>query len=308
MLKVKRILYPTDFWNCSEQALDLALFFVKKFDAELFMLHVVVLHQDELCGPDQKFPAADEIAEHLSDLAHSKLGQLAEPRSEQGMVIHQVKERGLSAAETILEYAGNIQADVIVMGTHGRRGAGRLFLGSVAEEVVRGSECPVLTRRETTDAPSLDPIGRILVPVDFSEQSMAGVQFAKEVASISGARLQMLHVIELKTLPSFYGETTVTEIAERMEERSISELSRLVGAAPGPSVPYECHVERGNTPNVIAQFADEKNSDLIVMPTHGLTGIKRMILGSTAERVVRLASCPVFTLKSFGKSLVALDS
>jgi nucleotide-binding universal stress UspA family protein len=307
MLKVNRILFPTDFSNCADQALDLALFLTKKFDAELFLLHAVVLHQDAMTGPDGNFPIAEKISQHLSDMARSKLGRLAGPPRDQGMRIHQVEERGFSAAEVILQHAEKIDADLIVMGTHGRRGPGRLFLGSVAEEVVRGSECPVLTQRERKRAPGLDPIRKILVPVDFSEQSMAGLQFAMEFAAIGRAIVQLLHVIEIKALPPFYGAATVAEVSERMEKYSIEELGRLVGKVPGTKAPYECHVELGNTPHVIAQFAKEKGSDLVVIPTHGLTGLKRMILGSTAERVVRLASCPVFTLKSFGKSLIMQD-
>lgn len=308
MLNVKRILYPTDFSSCAEQALDLALFMVKKFNAELFMLHAVVLHQEAMAGENGNFPVADQISQHLSNLAQSKLGLLAGPPRDQGIRIHQVEERGFAAAEVILKHAETIEADLIVMGTHGRRGPGRLFLGSVAAEVVRGSVCPVLTQREKKKGPSLDPMRRILVPVDFSEQSMAGLQFAMELASIGGARLQLLHVIETKALPPFYGASTMAEVSDRMERCSIEELVRLVGKISGPTAPYECHVELGNTPHVIAQFAKEKGSDLVVIPTHGLTGIKRMILGSTAEQVVRLASCPVLTLKSYGKSLISTSA
>lgn len=303
-MNIQKVLYPTDFSECSEQALDHALFLARELGAELHMLHAVVLHADDPHDPKVHFSEFSDLLQRLSDVASSELARLAEHPRGDGLTIHQIEKRGYSAASVILEHAEEIEADIIVMGTHGRRGPGHFFLGSVAEHVVRYATCPVLTLRQQKQPRALEAIRNILVPVDFSDHSKEGLETAKELALLCHAKLQLVHVIEVRKLPPFYGPLDVEDVIENRKRSSAASLQKLADREIGTTVATDLHVLQGPTAaHTITDFAAENDSDLIVIPTHGLTGIERILLGSVAERVIRLAKCPVFTVKPFGTSL-----
>ena len=301
-MKVETILYPTDFSRCSKQALDHALFLATEFDADLHMLHAVVLHGDDPGDPERRFPGLAEIEERLSGLARSELTQLAaEPRKE-GLTIYEKEERGFSAPEVILDYAQGCDADLIVMGTHGRRGPGRFLMGSVAERVVRSAACPVLTLREQKEYRSPGAIRSVLVPVDFSDHSTAGIQTAREFAARCDARVDLVHVVELAAHPTFYPTTALVRAADSLKGQAAEALTDLANDTAGPAVEVDTWVLEGRAADSLLAFSKEKKSDLIVIPTHGLGGVEHMLVGSTTTRVLRRAGCPVLTLKPFGRS------
>src|SRR5690606_34769986 len=130
-------------------------------------------------------------------------GPVAPPTDEQeqggelarDVVVKRAVVRDVAAAPAILQYARDQEMDLVVMGTHGRRGLRRLFLGSVAEEVVRLSVCPVLTVH-AGPIRSEALFGDILVPIDFSPHSKAALRAAASLAPELGASLDLLHVVE----------------------------------------------------------------------------------------------------------------
>lgn len=304
MIRVERILFPTDFSKCSRAALGHALFLAKELDAELHMLHAVILHQDDPSNPALHFPDKTEFLHGLFEVADNELSELATHAEPHALDVAMERRNGYSAAEVILEYADEIKADLIVMGTHGHRGPARLFLGSVAAELVRVAPCPVLTIREGEEAGDARAFENILAPVDFSDHSEEAVKIAKALAARFGAKLQLLHVINSQTLPAVYGAATVLEVTERMNSRSLAALRELGEASGMPDVPVEATVLAGPPDLEIANFASEHECDLIVLPTHGRTGLGRLLLGSTAERTVRTAPCPVLVTRPFGTSLL----
>jgi nucleotide-binding universal stress UspA family protein len=298
MLDIRRILFPTDFSNCAQNALSLAVTFAAVHEAELHMLHVLVLHTLEPEDPSLPFPGEDLAREQLARSGAS---------TGRSRVLHTVK-RGISTAPVLLDHAAEHEIDLIVMGTHGRRGFRRLLLGSVTEEVVRMAPCAVLAVRaekgcEPTDEPS---IARILVPIDFSPHAKLAIEYAHQIADIFDAQVDLLHVIELPTYPDFYVpvSTSALNVAD-LREQAARRLERLVvegfGESPGRTV--ETHVVAGRTTPEIVGFAEETECDLIVIPSHGLSGLERVLLGSVAEGVVRRAPCSVLTAKPYGKRL-----
>jgi nucleotide-binding universal stress UspA family protein len=216
------------------------------------------------------------------------------------------QERGISPADSILDYAGRNDIDLVVMGTHGRRGARRFLLGSIAEKVVKLARCPVLTVRDPGDQPPEHELSRILVPLDFSKHSSNALHHARELAAEEGASIQLLHIVEEPPLPYFYGPGSVPASSGRagIRARARAEMRRLVRNAPGPEADMEIHVMRGSSALDIARFARENRSDLVVIATHGLSSLWQYVMGSVAECVVRTAPCPVLTVKAYGKSLV----
>lgn len=180
------------------------------------------------------------------------------------------------------------------------------MLGSVTEEVVRRAPCPVLTVRERKTPGAVEGFGTILAPVDFSEHSELALRHAVGLSQEFGAEMHLLHVIEEITYPDFYypapvtGEQMATEIEHRVNERLEQAVGRIAEAGVSASV----HVTQGRPAPGIAEFADNHGADLIVVGTHGLTGVKRALLGSVAEGVVRRSVSPVLTVKTGGRSLV----
>lgn len=140
MISLRRILSPTDFSAGSRRAAEYAGFLARRLGAELHLLHAVLVGQERAADGDE----AASVEQLLERQAESLRSELGAPTIE----LRQVARRGYSAGVVILEYAVEMEAELIVLGTHGRRGAQRLLLGSVAEEVVRYANCPVLTVRE----------------------------------------------------------------------------------------------------------------------------------------------------------------
>ncbi|NHZ73783.1 MAG: universal stress protein [Nitrospirae bacterium] len=307
MMRIRRILFPTDFSNTAKQALTHALFLAEQFEAELHMLHAVILHESDPRDPDRHFPEPSDILNRLVEIADSEMAEIMRQHESRTFTIREAKVRGYSAGEVILEYAKEHDIDLVVMGTHGRRGPARLFLGSVAEEVVRHASCPVLTLREAESPRTIEAMEKILVPVDFSPYSEEALSYAKELATLYGAGLQLLHTIEEPAYPYFYNPGVTFSPIEHLEALRVKAeeaMDKLLAETKGPEVPAERFVATGRPSSEIAGFAEEHGSDMVVIATHGLTGLERLLVGSTAEHVVRLAPCPVFTVKSFGKSLI----
>ena len=307
MLDVKNILYPTDFSATAKQALNHALFLAEQFEVELHMLHAVILHEHDPRAPERRFPEPSDILHNLFEIADSEMAQIIEANRAKTFTLKEAKVKGFSAGQVILDYTREHDIDLVVMGTHGRRGPARMFLGSVAEEVVRQAECPVLTLRDRDQAVTGEAMERILVPVDFSQHSRAALSYAREIAAVYGGRLQLVHTIEEPVYPYFYAPAGGFSVAQQLEELRVKTdeaLDKLWSESSGPEVPYDKAVLTGRPALEITRFAEEQDSDMIVIATHGLTGLERLLVGSTAEQVVRLAPCPVFTVKSFGKSLI----
>ena len=302
-MKVQRILYPTDFSDCSAQALDHALFLARRYDAELHMLNAVILHADDPYNPELHFPDGGELIERMVAVSSEKIAQLAAQHGET-LRIKEVQVRGYAAGPLIVEYAEDNDIDMIVMGTHGRRGPARFFLGSVATEVVRHSPCPVLTLKQSDAPAEVENVERVLVPVDFSKHSFAALAYAKDLASRYEAAVQLLHVVEIQTYPTLYGPAATVFDVNEIKRVSFEALDRAFAGTPGPAVPYDKYVISGRVASEIANFTEEYDSDLVVISTHGLSGLERVLTGSTTEQVVRLVDCPVFTVKAFGKPLL----
>jgi len=313
MIQLKNILFPTDFSRCANQALDHAVFIAKKYHANIHKLHAIVLHDHfpflsnlDYQKDDLLIQYDDNVKKRIAKLAKGKMKVDWETRRNIGINITMEQQHGNSPSEVILDYAKEKDIDLIVMGTHGRRGMGHLVLGSEAESVVRLSSCPVLTIREHEKPIDMKKIDKILVPIDFSEHSKQVLSHAKEIAYVYGAKLQLLHVFELKAHP-FYIEMShvpTFDYIPEIENKCKEQLECLYNEAPGPDVEVEYLTVQGHPVSEIIKYVKGENPDLIVIATHGLTGIKYFLLGSVAEKVVQLAPCPVLTIKPFGKSLI----
>jgi nucleotide-binding universal stress UspA family protein len=136
---------------------------------------------------------------------------------------------------------------------------------------------------------------RVLFPVDFSKHNRAALDFAASLARDAGARLVLVHVKETPVEVSAGGGLAVAELGPDLATVK-AELNDI--APSDPAVPCERHVLIGSPAAEIVRFAKQDKCDLIVMSTHGRTGLLHLLMGSVAERVVRRAPCPVMTIRT----------
>ncbi len=308
MLQLKKILVPRDFSPSGEEALQYALDLARRVGAEVRLLFVEVLHEDAP-DPTATHPSYRRILRErlLEDIKPELVEET--PDSEE-VQIKPALVSDIAPAPAIVSYAKRCDIDLIVMGTHGRRGVRRLLLGSTAEEVVRTAPCPVFTvRSQDPSAVAPKEIASILVPLDFSRHSQTALCHAKELAAVYDARLDLLHVVEdwLWLYPAFYTDVmNSVGIDPDLEEKAAEELKQFYHETEGPGPAVDFHVRKGHAAHEIIRFAEEHRSELVVMSTHGLRGLDHFLLGSIAEKVVRRSPAPVFTVKAFGKALVPL--
>ncbi|MFB6230373.1 MAG: universal stress protein [Salinibacter sp.] len=303
MLTIQRILFTTDLSEGARRAFPQAVHLADRHDAGLHVLNVTNPRRHDGSETTASFPVSlDTLADWFATSAREEnCPDLAT------MSITQKQVESESPPERIIDYVGDEGIDLVVMGTHGRRGVNRMLFGSVTEEVLRRAPCPLLTVQTGADMPSAHTAQRILVPVDFSEASETALRHAAEIASTYGAELDLLHVVEEMVYPSNYGlepsNFPAKDILGRVE-KSLDDLVR-------EDVGYE-HASVGATvghpPTAILDHMEENETDLVVIATQGRTGLERVLVGSVAERVIRQSPAPVFALKPDQKFLLPTPS
>ncbi|MGD8387155.1 MAG: universal stress protein [Desulfobacteraceae bacterium] len=145
------------------------------------------------------------------------------------------------------------------------------------------------------------PFRRILAPTDFSEPSLSGLRAAGELARENDADLLLIHVVAPvrsipPTGPPVHSGFEMSSVMEELEEAALESLDGMVEERTREGIRARGQVVQGNPAEEIAAAAERENADVIVIATHGWTGWRRFVFGSVAEKVVRLASCPVLTI------------
>jgi nucleotide-binding universal stress UspA family protein len=300
-MNIARILCPTDFSDASAHAVDLAALIAGWYKARIAALHVVsaaaVLPEFSLS------PSGSVDEDALRALRTATAGRFAHAAGG-GIAVDVLVDVG-SPASRILERAGTLPADLIVMGTHGLGGFEHLMLGSVTERVLRKAACPVLTVPPRAHTTSRLPFTRLLCAIDFSESAMAALRFAISLAEESSATLTLLHVLEwpweeppaprLEELPAEQG-AALAEYRRQREKTALKRLEALTSTARLSTRPV-VRLRNGKPHVQILDAAQEERSDLIVIGVHGRNPLDMMVFGSTTNQVVRAATCPVLTLR-----------
>ena len=272
----RTILYPTDFSETAENAFPHALTLAVLLNARLVLLHVRVLMQDDPDNPRFHFPQMEEIYREAEEIARGIL-DLRKGSTPHPEVTTRIR-RGLTADDVILLSAQEEQAELIVMGTHGRRGLDLALLGSTVQAVAKKASIPVCTVRK--DVPSPDPelpYRRILVPVDFSPGSARALKTAAGLAKATGGTLLILHVLN---------DGDAKEAGHRL--KALAAPLSLPGA--------ETLVLEGTPEEIILQEARRMPADAIVMSKKGRSFLEYVLLGSVTERTIHMAPCPVISL------------
>lgn len=305
MVKFEKILCPVDFSMSSDRALDYALALARVQASEVSVMHVL---PRVLADPD--------IYPYLAEPVLTS-GETRERAVEQlGAFVHRVLERGIAAdviledgdvVDAVVKKAEKISADLIVIGTHGRRGFRRLLLGSVTERLLRQSTVPVLSVAPNAKVPPKggSPFRNILCPIDFSPSSLAGLEVARGLLGEEDQKgeLIVLHVVEFYFDPAL-GEAIafdLTELRDKHRAQAEKKLQELVPGSLGSRVRLETMVLESGAPyKEILRVAEREASDVIVMGVAGRGAADLLFFGSTTNQVVRAACCSVLTVRSKG--------
>jgi nucleotide-binding universal stress UspA family protein len=281
-LSLKSILFATDFSAASMQALPYATSIARRFDSKLCIAHVV---------PPEDYPSGlnslDAAAQVACREAELKISSLLRSALCRGLACETVIGNGdiwIGLSDFMRRHA----TDLLVMGTIGRTGVRKFLLGSVAEEAMRESRCPVLTVGPESHAAEEIEFRQILYATDFSADSLAGAPYALAFAGNYSSRLTLAHALE--GLPeSPYLDTQMAKV--RLREL----VPQRVHHAAEPNI----IVEMGSPADVILKAADDTASDLIVIGARGAGSLARLAshFGSVAHRIVCRAVCPVLTVR-----------
>jgi nucleotide-binding universal stress UspA family protein len=309
-MNIAKILCAVDFSECSRQALEYATYLAETFDSELHVVHAYwdvppyVAVDPRTLYPGTAHPKEDPVRNAAGERLQQLLDSMKAPWNTQ-IRSHMVLGH---PADAVHDLARELTASLVVTGTHGRGGLKRMLLGSVAERVLRDAAFPVVTVRER--AMPHRQVKRILTAVDFSEASLAAAHYAINLGERFNPVIEVLHVaaipLELSAVaiePS--PAAPPIPLPELALRRAKEAMANFVATLQGDMERLMKHqhfleiqhrVEAGAVAARIVERAKEADHDVIVMGTHGRTGIARLFLGSTAAQVTRMAECPVFVV------------
>ena len=301
MVEIQRVLCPIDFSDVSRRALEHAVTLARWYKAKLTLLHVYQVVPLAPIAPEMA-PAL-VLGPELRDSLLRDLERFAEPSGADAVPLDCTLREGNAGVE-IVKRAQDDASDLIVLGTHGRSGVERVLLGSVAEKVLHRASCPVLTvPPHAKNRPPAPVFKRILCALDFSVCSMHALEYALSLAQEAGACLTLAHVFETDaSMPEDWRTTLepepVREALIALEAERRARLARSVPTNLGTTCQVETVMACGPAARELLRLADAGNADLIVLGVHGRNAVDLFLFGSTTNKVVRQATCPVLAVHS----------
>jgi len=318
MLEIKLILCPVDFSEFSIRAYHYALSLAEHYRAQMVVQNIVEL---------SRYPYADYVASQgdyaefcraLHEGGKEKLREFVEKHTHDEIQLELVVNEG-AAADSILSLAQARNVDLIVMGTHGRRGFDRLVLGSVTDRVMRTARCPVLAISKAPhdsmahesmahdskvhdsvhESMAHEPgakgkerrhvhhLSRILFCTDFSRNAERALNYAISVTTEYNAELTLLHVLEEAPSPVKAKEAIAT---------AAEQLDKLIASEECKTLKIKTVVRIGKPYQEIIQLAVEAQIDTVIMGVSGRGALDRAVFGSTTYRVMQLGPCPVLAV------------
>ncbi len=298
----QRMLLPLDGSELAETALSYAKGIAGRLGLEMLLLHVAGK------GEAESLPLHQAYIDHVSDRLRREMAEV------QGKAGGQPVVKGEVAigypAEEILRYAGEKEVDLIMMATHGRSGVSRWVMGSVADKVLRSAALPVLLIRAGMPMDAayekwLSP--RVLVPLDGSEVAELVLPHVESLAFHLGeaaGEVVLVRVCEPLVLPpvttpetSVNWGTAAEEYMVKSKESAEKYLSKVQRGLTDPGLKVSLEVLEGDPATELIDYAGKRQVNLIVMATHGRSGIGRWAYGSVAQKVLHGGSSPILLVR-----------
>ena len=286
MIAIKKILCPVDFFPASDAAVSYAAALAGNYEASIHLLHVIT---PVAVGTYEYAIDTAEIMKSIEERSTDELKKLAA----------KVKEASISCEFQIC--VGDVydeikraievaRPEIVVMGTHGRRGVERWFMGSTTEKLLRHSPVPLITISAAGEKQAAPRFQRILVTTDFSDGTPDALAYAFSVAQENESQISLLHVIHdvAADVSGKYRDSLIEGVHKQLND--------LVPAEAKNWCDVNTRVDTGIPYRIILRILEDEKIDLVVMNIHGKGMLDRALLGSTAERVVRVAPCPVMLI------------
>lgn len=289
---IESILVPTDgsegAWAGARRGIDLAA----TLGADLYVLSVLDTRE---IGPPLSTIDTDDRTERerlLEEEAERMVDTVA------GSALSQVSGRVTTAVErgipfrTINEYVDTRDIDLIVMGTHGRTGLERVLLGSVAEKTLRTADVPVVTVSPSADIGEVGDVtyDDILLPTDGSDAAELAIEWGITLAEVYDATIHTVYSVDTSRFARTEGTGEIYDALERSGRNALATVREHARAA---DIGIAGNVGSGPAARTILSYIEDHGIDLVVMGTHGRSGVQRYLIGSVTETVVRNADVPV---------------
>jgi nucleotide-binding universal stress UspA family protein len=300
-MNITKIAVGIDFSPESDSALQHAMNIARHVGAEVVLVHVGAILDQSFNAGETVHPSIKEwetfVHRELAD-DRRRLEEMRERLRGQGVEISHLVRDGF-ADTALTETASDIGANLLVVGTHGRSGLRRFFLGSISERVVRLSHTNVMVARAllTPDAGQRG-YRRILVPTDFSAPAARALELAFDLAA-PGARIEIVHFWQVPVTastpyaPFKAAEDALTTVREAMAEAAEQSGQTLLERYRASSVDLSYHAVEASPAHGIHDRLAQGDYELVAVGSHGRRGIRRLLLGSVAELTVRHAPCSV---------------
>lgn len=298
----QRILVGLDGSPSAERAIRLAGAIAQRSHAEIRLIHVLDLLQSgyvSSLAPDawaSDHPDLD-AREYLVRLAH-------EIRTRWNVRVTVDVLKG-DAADQLVSAADGFKADLLVLTSHGHGPLKRLWLGSVADRVMREATPPVLLVPINANALAADRFSHVLAPLDGSQLAERALYGAATLADLFGAKLSLLRIVEVApqvdAVPVGVGVFPVAIVdTATLEQTAAAYLTDVASAYKflAPIIATDVLVDVNPPAQLILDYASDHKVDLIAIATHGEGGIRRLVLGSTADKLIRSGEIPVLVYKA----------
>jgi nucleotide-binding universal stress UspA family protein len=273
----------------SKAALKEASRWVKMHGGKLYLIHAVFFDQEEFsilpAQMEKRFEFGTSVCLDAKKSLHDEFGL-------NGSVESIICEG--EPPEVIVDMAHGKNADLIALGTYGRKGFKRLLMGSVTSQVIMKAPCDVLVvTRECSRCTG--KYSSLLVPFDGSESSKKAMVRACELSKLDGGEITVLYVIpRYEEMMDFFKTESITKSLFQEAEKILEGAKKI---AAGLGVQIKAVVQEGHAGDKIVELSDKFRNDLIVMGTHGWSGVNKAIMGSTAERIIAYAARPILIVK-----------
>lgn len=294
----KHILVPLDGSRMAEAALPAAAFLAEMLNARVTLMHVVEKNAPSAVHGQTHLISARDAAAYLDKIAHQGF-----PR-EIGVDCHVHTAEVENVARSIVEHADELGHDLVVMCSHGRGQALHLFLGSIAQKVIAGDSRPVLiTHPDVNGGPSEFSCNNILVPLDGDPEHAQALPVAKELARACKASLHLAMVVP--RFANLSGDMTVTgrmlpgttsRMLDMARQDAEAYSAALVEELRDQGFAASAHVLRGDPAKIIVEAANRAPIDLIVLATHGKTGMEAFWAGSVTNKICSQSKVPLLLI------------
>lgn len=321
MIEIKKILVATDFSKGSEAAYPVAQKVASAFGGMIDLIHVIptIKYLNEslkkVGAPlDMSKDIYPKIMEE-SELLCSKAMNNFFHESNRGQYFVKIDRKPSS---TLVQHASDNNYDMIIMGAHGKHGT-KMLRGGTTEKVIRNSKVPVFSVDDKVNEHGID---NILLPTDTSPLSLAAFPLAVALADTYNSSITLLHIMELygsisEEIPRQPDKDEMISIYEVLIERlnnfltdagienihiqrtgvTYEDQAVITDGDKSRTIPVNTKIEKGVSAHYEIELYAQENADLVVIATHGYSGIAHLILGSTAEKVAQYVSKPVITIR-----------